>query len=124
VNKFIIFFLISLIPIFSTYGQDPAIAVLENRIIELEERVFALENIILGRDTISSLDDSNYANTLSNWRKIKVSMKEDEIRKILGEPTKIKTIYRGLYIWSYETNIGSGEITFDDQGVRGWREPD
>ena len=123
-KKVIILLLVILLPIVSTYGQTPAISKLENRIEELEQRVLVLENMILNNGTNVIQNDSTYANAISNWRILKIGMKDEDIRNILGEPNRITRRSRMLYVWEYETASGTGYVRFDDRGVYSWNEPD
>lgn len=122
-NKIMLLLFITFLPIVSSHGQAITISKLEKRIEELEERVLILENLILNRGTNPLQDDSTYANNLSNWRKIKVGMKDEDIRNILGEPKAITRYSRTFYVWQYESDIGTGYIRFDERGVFSWDEP-
>ena len=122
-NKIKLLILFIFLPIVYSYGQTTAITKLEKRIEELEARVLVLENIILNKGTNVVRDDNTYANDLSNWRKIKVGMKDEDIRKILGEPKTITRMSRSFYVWQYDSIIGTGYIRFDDRGVFSWDEP-
>jgi polyhydroxyalkanoate synthesis regulator phasin len=100
---------------------------LESKIAEVEEVLIEevlvpreqkkiLEEILppSSRDTINSEKWRNK----QNWRKLEKGMSEEEVKKILGEPSRIKSI-PSVEMWNY----GSGDVEFSDGEVRGWSEP-
>ncbi|TSA27100.1 outer membrane protein assembly factor BamE [bacterium] len=101
--------------------QSSEIEKLEARIAELEKRVAKLEALL----DYSSNDEMNYSDKWKNiaqWRKLKIGMKMDQVRQILGEPTKVYVGY--AIIWYYPSVLG-GRVKFDTatRKVDGWSEP-
>jgi hypothetical protein len=55
----------------------------------------------------------------SQWRSLQRRMSKEEVRKLLGEPTRI-SVSRFFEVWNYS----GGSVTFDGKGrVDSWSEP-
>ena len=107
------------------FGQSNSISELYNKINELEKRIRALE---LMMDSDSYNNNINNSITISNnkmlWRKLKVGMNDDEVRKLLGEPLHIQRLTPYYYTWEYSDYSAHSNITFNERGVSGWTEPE
>jgi outer membrane protein assembly factor BamE (lipoprotein component of BamABCDE complex) len=129
-TRFLVWF--SLIPlaivlehsaISSSCAQEKEIPELRSRILQLEKRVVELESLLAeaeeAKKTISS-DRTGWQNK-KNWRSLSLGMRDGEVKKILGEPSKV---IQGTQTLWYYPNLYCGYVTFDDKGqLTGWNEP-
>ncbi len=105
---------------FSSFANDSErISQLENAVNELRMRVKQLEN--------SQSNSSNQhkqvvvnegAKSLANWRRLNKGMSYNDVRGILGEPSRIDT--GGFTYWHYANN---GRVVFYNDKLDGWKEP-
>jgi len=111
------------IPIQPLPARENEASQLQQKIIELEDRIKKLEVLLKQCDENhkkQTKDRYGWQNK-KNWRKLKVGMKETEVKTILGEPVKI---IRGVKILWYYPNIYCGYVSFDKDGsLTGWNEP-
>jgi hypothetical protein len=95
------------------------IDLLERRSADLEQRVRALEAGMKGEPSRDlSVPTSAKSQDLQNWRRLRIGMKMDEVRVLLGEPDRVVVI--GATHWYYP----GGDVSFDSRGkLEGWFEP-
>ncbi|MDE2150000.1 MAG: hypothetical protein KGJ55_09255 [Gammaproteobacteria bacterium] len=59
-----------------------------------------------------------------NWRSLKRHMRETEVRRLLGAPTRTLRIDNKTVWYYYYTGIGSGSVMLTDDGrVSSWQRP-
>jgi len=104
----------------SSFASDSdRTAQLEKEVQELKNRLTKLEAVL----STASNQQKNSATSegfksLDSWRSLRVGMGPDEVRRILGEPTRVDG---GLVAyWVYASR---GEVTFVRDQVTQWREP-
>ncbi|MBN1892334.1 MAG: outer membrane protein assembly factor BamE [Clostridiales bacterium] len=119
--KHVLIALMILILSLQAFGQTPSIPSLVKRIEALEKRMQELE------DKLNSLPDDSKPDDVSAdkriWRKLKRGMSEDEVRDILGEPSRVTVLGRTT-VWYYEgSTIVGGDVTFSDDNLSSWSEP-
>jgi outer membrane protein assembly factor BamE (lipoprotein component of BamABCDE complex) len=86
----------------------------------LERRVTALENRVTQLERGSQPAQSRPAQQTSNpWRRLQTNMTTDQVKNLLGEPTRVANI--GGYIWYYP-NFGTVNFNSSNR-VRSWSEP-
>lgn len=106
-------------------AQSPSeeVSELRQKNAELEKRVKELEALLTEctEGTKNQLsDDQGYQNK-KNWRSLETGMKEDQVKKILGDPLKV---IKGVKTLWYYPNIYGGYVSFDEKGrLTGWNEP-
>lgn len=94
----------------------------------LDDKIIYISNKMKDKEIIREKKEFINSNP---WRKIKYEMNQEEIRKILGEPNKIKCEnYREKWLYHKTHDEGylflkEGEIVFKQPGatVIGWIEP-
>ena len=103
-------------------GQQPSVDSLLRRIDSLEQRVRALES----RTKVEPLRDQPVPDAskwqdLANWRRLRIGMKMDEVRALLGEPETVDANPVTI-TWHYP---GGPQVSFASLSgkVEGWREP-
>ncbi|MBW2064672.1 MAG: outer membrane protein assembly factor BamE [Deltaproteobacteria bacterium] len=104
-------------------AQGDDLAALRKKAAELEQRVKELENLLekCNRAREEAIGAALGWQSKKNWRKLKVGMRESQVKSILGEPSKI--IQGSVTLWYYP-NIYGGYVSFDKQGkLAGWNEP-
>jgi len=104
-------------------AQEQDIPALQSRVLQLEKRVMELESLLAqaeeARKSVPS-DRTGWQNK-KNWRSLSVGMQDGEVKKILGEPSKV---IQGIKTLWYYPNLYCGYVTFDDKGqLIGWNEP-
>lgn len=113
------------------------ITVLETRIRELETRIEKLEQVKVTSSTNDSQESQKQVQTiiegdfriLTNWNKIKEGMSYDQVKRILGTPTKTKLNTETSMYWYYEGYVKEagatvlGNIYFIDGRVQIINEP-
>ena len=92
---------------------------LEKEVRELKQRLTKLEapqNASVNQQ--KSIPSSEGWKSLASWRSLKNGMSYDEVRSILGEPTRIEggTLAR----WYYSNRA---DVTFFNDKVENWSEP-
>ena len=104
----------------NSFGSDSVrITQLEKEVQELKLRLSKLE----GPQTITNQQQRTIVSgdgwkSLANWRSLKNGMSYDEVRSILGEPTRIDG---GSLAYWYYSNRGS--VVFFQDKVDRWQEP-
>jgi len=100
-------------------AQQPSADSLLRRIEHLEQRVRELEAVLKGESSRDlSVPTSAKSRDLQNWRRLRIGMKMDEVRALLGEPERVVVI--GSTTWSYP----GASVSFDLRGkLEGWSEP-
>ena len=105
------------------YAQDEEAALLRQKIDELEIRIEQLEEQLrecMDFNEKMAAGEFGWQNK-KNWRRLKIGMPEQEVKAILGEPSKI---IRGVKTLWYYPNIYEGFVSFDQNGnLAGWNEP-
>jgi hypothetical protein len=105
------------------YAQDKEAALLRQKIEELEIRIEQLEEQLrecMDFNEKVAAGEFGWQNR-KNWRSLRVGMPEQEVKAILGEPSKI---IRGVKTLWYYPNIYEGFVSFDQNGnLAGWNEP-
>lgn len=120
------FIIIAVLVLFvgSNYAQKINTTELKNKVNELEKRIEILEKVIINNNTVVQNETTNNEeNSVINWRKLFVGMKEIEVRKLLGEPKHVTRLSPNHYIWEYDNEGIYGKVTFDSNGVYFWDEP-
>lgn len=118
----IFFFLITLA--FSANAQEATIEQLNQKIEQLENRVSILESIIANSNKKKSkqANVTAVAPKLQSWRKLKKNMTFDDVIDILGEPLRIRS--GGSTYWYYSKDISHSYVSFYQDVVDGWEEPE
>lgn len=96
---------------------------LETQLLSLEERIKVLEGtaakIPPGSQSMKgSVDWKNR----ENWRALRKGMTKDEVRSLLGEPD-YATASGSFETWYWTKRYGPN-VTFHEESVYGWEEPD
>lgn len=117
----IFFFLITLA--FSANAQEATIEQLNQKIEQLENRVSILESIIANSNKKKSkqANVTAVATKLQSWRKLKKNMTFDDVIDILGEPLRINS--GGITYWYYSKDFSHSYVSFYQDVVDGWGEP-
>lgn len=117
----IFFFLITLA--FSANAQEATIEQLNQKIEQLENRVSILESIIANSNKKKSkqANVTAVATKLQSWRKLKKNMTFDDVIDILGEPLRINS--GGITYWYYSKDFSHSYVSFYQDVVDGWEEP-
>lgn len=115
--------LVMLICCYPASAQKAEQLQLQRKIEDLEAKIQVLESRLKELETSSvtpTNPDYGWQNK-KNWRSLKVGMREDEVKKILGEPVKLIQGVRTLW---YYPNFYCGYVSFDSKGyLIGWNEP-
>ncbi len=92
---------------------------LEKEIRDIKLRLSNLE-AAKGNPTAShkSVQTGDGWKSVANWRALKSGMSSDEVRTVLGEPTRVKG--GDLAFWFYSNG---GDVTFMRDKVTSWTEP-
>ena len=103
----------------SMASDSDRITQLEKEVQELKARLTVLETpahkpIVNNKPTTST----DGWKSLANWRSLKSGMSYDEVRAILGEPTRIAG--GNLAFWYYPNR---GDVTFREDKLTNWVEP-
>jgi len=94
------------------------IDLLERRTADLDQRVLELEALIKtepARD--QSVPASSKWRDLANWRRLRLGMKMDEVRALLGEPERVDAGYVTYWRWT------GANVSFISGKLEGWSEP-
>jgi hypothetical protein len=106
-----------------TQTNEERITKLEAVISTLEKRISALEGSPVENQTNSqSINTSSGWKNKSNWRLLSKSMTKTQVKNILGEPEKIN-VSGSLEQWYWNDQQGP-EVTFYEDRLDGWGEPD
>jgi len=98
----------------ATPPEPPTVQQLFVEIRRLSEQVRALETELRALQATSSYTNG-LSPTLAAWRRLKSNMTPDEVKAVLGEPTRVADQY-----WYYPNY---GKITFIADLVFQWEEP-
>lgn len=127
-NRKCLLFLIIFFSIGSNcYAEDhERIDLLEERVTELEEGLAKIQILLLAiAGGIENNTEVSEEETILNeelkkkWRSLATDMSPKQVRSILGEPEKLDG--GNVAMWYYSQN---GRVTFIDDKVRSWNEPD
>ena len=114
-----------LFTISASYGQGMTSSQMTEKINELERRVGILEKTILpGKSTSINTAKQGDSVDRAQWRKLKIGMKDADVRALLGEPLRVEQRPSGSYEWRYSTNPIYSTVTFRNEGVSSWSEPE
>lgn len=104
-------------------GQSVSTDSLLSRIDSLEQRASALERRVSELEVLLKTSPSlpaSGSSALANWRRLQRRMSLDEVRTLLGEPSRVFAPSATLTIWYYPDQ---GQVSFDSGRVDGWFEP-
>jgi hypothetical protein len=104
-------------------AQEAEVQLLQSRILQLEQRVEELEALLAETQGVKKGPEGEQTGwqNKKNWRKLSHGMRDEEVRGILGNPSKV---IRGVRTLWYYPNIYCGHLTFDERGqLIGWNEP-
>jgi len=94
------------------------IDLLERRTADLEQRVRELEAVIKSEPSQGQpIPASTRWRDLANWRRLRLGMKMDEVRALLGEPERVDAGYVTYWRWS------GANVSFISGKLEGWSEP-
>ncbi len=100
-------------------ADDERLAKLEKEIKEIKIRLSNLEKLVVGNNhftpPVSAGDGWKY---LKSWRTLKSGMSYEDVRSILGEPSKIDG---GSVAYWYYAN--GGKVIFVRDKIQSWEEP-
>ena len=104
-------------------AQEKDVSYLLEKVSRLEARIKELEALLDARDdaqNIQATDEGGWQNK-KNWRRLEMGMKHNQVRGILGDPTK--RIEGVRILWYYPSKY-CGYVYFDKEGLlTGWSEP-
>lgn len=105
---------------FNLNAQDSdRVGQLEKEVQELKLRISKLESLLGAPNTAPRPTASNDGwKSVANWRMLATDMSDSDVRKLLGEPSRING--GNLAVWSYEDG---GTVTFYRGKVNQWSEP-
>ena len=106
-------------------GQDTTragllrrVALLEMANADLARRVRALEAAVGKEPSLGEpVTTSAKWRDLANWRQLRMGMRMNEVRALLGEPERVDA--GPLTFWRWP----AGDVVFTDDKVSGWSEP-
>lgn len=103
-------------------AQTDEVSQMRQRITQLEDRVRELEDLLKECSDFKKAGAEELAwQNKKNWRSLEAGMKEEQVRKLLGEPVKVIKGVRTLW---YYPNIYGGYVSFDEMGsLTKWNEP-
>jgi hypothetical protein len=99
---------------------DQRVEQLERRVAELERRLQAAEAAPQRPSAAASSVGSGNWKELASWRRLRQGMDMEDVRRLLGEPSRIVVIGDTLWFYGDYANV-----TFDGQSQKlsGWSEP-
>jgi len=99
---------------------------MKSEIVRLEAELDSLQPKIKNRTGKKPKTELLPYKDLKNWRSLEIGMKQDKVKNILGEPTRI-TAGKYSTIWWYEWGNGRyriGQLSFDSRKILVlWVEP-
>ena len=102
----------------STASLLRRIELLERANTDLERRVRELESIIKsGPSPSQPIPASTKWRDLANWRRLRLGMKMDEVRALLGEPEHVQAGFITYWYWA------NANVQFREGKLDGWSEP-
>ena len=94
------------------------IELLERANTDLERRVCELEAVIKSEPSQGQpIQASTKWQDLVNWRRLRLGMKMDEVRALLGEPERVDAGYVTYWRWT------GANVSFISGKLEGWSEP-
>jgi hypothetical protein len=94
------------------------IATLEQRIAVLDQRLTELEVRVKTQPTgAATVPPTPVSGGLQNWRRLRIGMRMQEVRDLLGEPERVDAGYVTYWRWD------NANVRFVDGRVDGWSEP-
>jgi hypothetical protein len=121
-NKKIVFvgYLLWVVAANSIAADIDRVSELEQEIKQIKDRLNNLEKIVVGKKSdkkpIVASDSWKY---LSNWRALKNGMAYEDVKSLLGEPSKIDG--GSVAYWIYPNK---GRVIFVRDKIQSWEEPD
>jgi len=124
-----------LTPVLVAYGLRSADAqatiTLEQRVASLELRVATLEAAAATQGQATHSDaPKKLPPTSSDWKdrsvwryQLKVGLTMDDVKRLLGEPSKVKQLTPTVSWWYYGSYPSDGKVAFTDGRVTSWDEP-
>lgn len=108
------------------FANDIIIEDLSNKVELLEKRIEKIESLISNdKASVKKIYQERWKN-LDSWRQLKLGMNPDEVRSILGEPTRIK-LDDEEELWRYgrykEKENGKLIFNFRTQKLKSWDAP-
>jgi hypothetical protein len=97
---------------------------LSKRVTQLEQRLDALESPEVKQVIEQVVPPSNPGDSsdVSNWSRLKVGYTYDDVRKLLGEPVRIKK--GGMEFWYYsDKGLDGPFVKFLFRQVNAWQAP-
>ena len=122
-------FLIFIFFIFNPVLAQPKVEDLKQKIIDLEKRISRLEKIISSGENQTKI--KTYSEVWKNidiWRELRMGMSPNEVKNILGEPTKIDMVIMESFqneTWLYSSSLYFARVVFDynSQKLVRWKTP-
>lgn len=120
-KRAIFLFLLILLVSFPVKGQDAKLDSLRNELKDLKLRLLKIESELNKISREKEIPEQEKIKlfpfrSLKNWRKLEIGMKQDKVKEILGEPTRI-TAGKYSTIWWYEwmdKRYRIGHASFDN----------
>ncbi|NHQ59837.1 outer membrane protein assembly factor BamE [Chlorobium sp. BLA1] len=107
---------------FSAPASEARIAELERTILNLQQRIAALEAQPVQDDEGARTTSVKPGNSgdIKNWRQLRLGMKEQDVERLLGSPRKVIAT-EVFFVWYYS----GGNVNFNAESgkVDGWSEP-
>ena len=92
---------------------------LQRRTADLERRVSELEALIKSEPSQGRpIPASTRSQDLANWRRLRLGMKMDEVRALLGEPARVEAA-ESVTVWYW----ANGNVQFSFDKLSAWSEP-
>jgi hypothetical protein len=104
-------------------AQNDELPQLQQKIVDLERRMERLEGLLKEYNEFQKEQMRHLYGwqNKKNWRRLKIGMPQNQVKGLLGEPTKVIKGVRTLW---YYPNVYSGYVSFDQNGnLTGWNEP-
>ena len=109
---------------YDAFAQSATTTRLEERVTKLEKRVALLEEklaVVQGPVTPEIQKSADK----SNWRSLEKGMSHSAVQTLLGQPLQVEVVSgTTLTIWYYSKETWHSTVTFDENGVNGWKEPE
>lgn len=95
---------------------------LQQKVSQLESKVERLEKLLLSENKSKGSKQPDNSSEgwrdIQNWRKLESGMSKEEVRQILGEPSRIDVTSQ-MELWDYP----EGRVTIFNGELSGWSEP-
>jgi len=106
----------------SAPASEARIADLERTVLNLQQRVTALEARPAQADegARTTLIKPGNSADIKNWRQLRLGMKEQDVERLLGSPKNVM-VTQVFFVWYYS----GGNVNFNAESgkVDGWSEP-